>query len=238
MNDLLTLAVKAHGGLDRWNQFTSVKASVSVGGALWHVKGQPDALKHIRVDAHLREEQMTTHFVDQNKRMVFTPDRVAVENEDGEVLASRENPRSAFRDEVFEAPWDDLQVAYFNSYALWTYLTIPFLYCYEGFAVEELPSWQENGETWRPLRVTFPQNIASHTREQTSYFGPDGLLRRHEYTVDILGGANGVNYAYDYREFDGIAIPITRRVFAYDENKHKVPAPVLVAIDISHVNFA
>jgi hypothetical protein len=126
MNDLLTFAVKAHGGLDRWNQFTSVKANVSVGGALWHVKGKPDALKHIRVEAHLRDEQVTTHFVDQNKRLVFTPDRVAVENEAGEVLASRENPRSAFRDQVFETPWDDLQVAYFNSYALWTYLTIPF----------------------------------------------------------------------------------------------------------------
>ena len=33
----------------------------------------------------------------------------------------------------------------------------------------------------------------------------------------------------------GIAIPTTRRVFAYDENKHKVPAPVLVVIDIGHV---
>ena len=97
---------------------------------------------------------------------------------------------------------------------------------------------KENGEIWRPLRVTFPPNIASHTRDQTSYFGPDSLLRRHEYTVDVLAGAKGVNYAYDYREFGGIAIPTTRRVFAYDENKHKVPAPVLVTIDISHVAFA
>jgi hypothetical protein len=36
--DLLTLAVMAHGGLDRWEQFTSVKASISVGGALSTVK--------------------------------------------------------------------------------------------------------------------------------------------------------------------------------------------------------
>jgi hypothetical protein len=117
---------------------------------------------------------MTTHLIGQDKRLIFTPDRVAVENESGQVLASRENPRSAFRDQAFETPWDDLHVAYFNSYALWTYLTIPFLYCNEGFAVE----------------------------------------------------------------FEGIAIPTSRRVFAYDENKHKVPAPVLVAIDISHVAFA
>jgi hypothetical protein len=42
---------------------------------------------------------------------------------------------------------------------------------------------------------------------QISCFGPDGLLRRQGYTVDILGGAPGLNYATDYREVDGIIIP-------------------------------
>jgi hypothetical protein len=83
-------------------------------------------------------------------------------------------------------PWDNLHVAYFDSYALWTYLTIPFLYTYSGFVTEELLPWQEDGEVWRPLRAIFPDNTASHTREQVSYFGNDGLLRRHEYVVDIM----------------------------------------------------
>ena len=30
--------------------------------------------------------------------------------------------------------------------------------------------------------------IKTHTREQIFCFGPDGLLRRQDYTVDILGG--------------------------------------------------
>ena len=77
---------------------------------------------------------------------------------------------------------------------MWTYLTTPFLYTYPGFVTEEISPWEENGEIWRRLKVTFPDNIASHTREQISFFGPDGLLRRHDYTVDILGGATGVNY--------------------------------------------
>ena len=70
---------------------------------------------------------------------------------------------------------------------------------------------QVSGETWRRLKVTFPEHIKSHTREQISCFGPDGLLRRQDYTVDILGGAPGLNYATDYREVDGIVIPTTRR---------------------------
>jgi len=128
-------------------------------------------------------------------------------------------------------------VAYFSSYALWNYLTIPFLYTYPGFVTEELASWQENGEEWQPLRVTVPDHIASHSRQQVAYFGPDGLLRRHEYTVDVLAGASGLNYAADYLNVDGIVVPTKRRVYAADANKQKIPEPVLVAIDIRDISF-
>jgi len=37
-----------------------------------------------------------------------------------------------------ETPWDDTDVAYFSSEALWTYLTVPFLYTYPGVVTEEL----------------------------------------------------------------------------------------------------
>ena len=129
-------------------------------------------------------------------------------------------------------------MAYFDSYALWTYLTIPFLYTYPGFVTEELSPWEEDGEVWRPLKATFPDNIASHTREQISYFGEDGLLRRHEYVVDIMGGARGINYAYDYRKVDGVMVPVTRRVVAFDDDKRKIPDPVLVAINIHEIAFS
>jgi hypothetical protein len=37
------------------------------------------------------------------------------------------------------------------------------------------PPCREYGETWRPLKATFPDSIASHSRKQVSYFGEDGL---------------------------------------------------------------
>jgi hypothetical protein len=40
MNELLELAVAAHGGLDRWHSYRTVSLELSVGGALWHLKGQ------------------------------------------------------------------------------------------------------------------------------------------------------------------------------------------------------
>ncbi len=120
---------------------------------------------------------------------------------------------------------------------LWTYLTIPFLYTYPGFRTEELPEWEENGETWRRLKVTFPDSIASHNREQVSYFGEDGLLRRHDYTVDVMGGAQGANYASNYRDVRGVMVPMSRRVFAYDDARRKVDEPLLVSIDFRDIDF-
>jgi hypothetical protein len=181
---------------------------------------------------------LTTHFNGQAKRTVFEPNRITVETESGRLVDRRDDPRSAFRGHSRETPWDDLHVAYFNSYALWNYLTIPFVYTYPGFVTEELSPWQENGEEWRTLKVIVPNSIASHSPEQVVYFGPDGLLRRHAYTVDVTGGALGLNYAADYRNVEGIVVPTTRRVYASDANKQKIPEPVLVAIDIRNISFS
>ena len=87
------------------------------------------------------------------------------------------------------------------------------------------------------LEVTFPEEYAAHTRRQYSYFGEDGLLRRHLYTVDVLGGAQGANYASEYRALDGVTLATRRRVVAYDGARQKVPEPVLVSIDLSEIHF-
>jgi len=53
MNDLLDRAVAAHGGLDRFNQFKTVSASLVTGGALLLLKGQAGFLNtHVTVDLH------------------------------------------------------------------------------------------------------------------------------------------------------------------------------------------
>ena len=41
-NDLLQLAVNAHGGIDRWNKLTWVDTDLSMTGAIWSVKGKPE----------------------------------------------------------------------------------------------------------------------------------------------------------------------------------------------------
>ena len=237
MNDLLKLAVEAHGGLDRWNQLKTLTANISVTGALWHLKGKPDILKGISIEAPLHRERLTTYFPGENRRATFSPDRIVIETEGGDFLESRENPRAAFQGHTMESPWDDFHLIYFSSYALWNYLTAPFLCTWPGFETEELAPWQESGEVWRPLKITYPDSIASHTREQVAYYGRDGLLRRHAYTVDVLGGTSGLNYAFDYRDVNGIMVPTTRRVYPPDANSQKALEPLLVAIDIREIAF-
>jgi hypothetical protein len=147
-----------------------------------------DEFLDLAVKAH---RGLEVDFPGQNKRAIFRPNRVVIETADGTVIDARDDPERSFGGQQRETPWDNVHVAYFAGEALWTYLNTPFLYTHEGFATEEIPSIQVEGDTWRRRKVTFPDNVKSHTRQQISCFGPDGLLRRHDYTVDILGGATG-----------------------------------------------
>jgi hypothetical protein len=236
-NELLDLAVKAHGGLDRWNKVKVIKVAASITGAIWYVKGKGDFLKNVVLTASTRKQHLTLDFPGQNKRATFDPNRIVIETLDGTLIEARDNPEKSFKGQQRETPWDDIQVVYFVGEALWTYLNTPFLYTHDGFTSQEIPSIQVEGETWRRLKVIFPASVKSHTREQISCFGPDGLLRRHDYTVDILGGATGLNYASDYRDIDGIIVPARRRVYAYEGYYQLVKEPLLVAIDVGEITL-
>jgi hypothetical protein len=146
----------------------------------------------------LRSQHVITHLVDLNERIVFTPSQISLESEAGKILDTRIDPRSALAGQSADSKWDKLHAGYFSSYALWGYLTTPYLYTYLGFDTREIDPWYENGERWRVLQVTFPDEYAAQTRTQYCYFGEDGLLRRHLYTVDVLDGAQGANYAFEY----------------------------------------
>ena len=153
------------------------------------------------------------------------------------LVEERLQPRASFVGHEVDTPWDQLQLAYFAGYAMWTYLTTPFLLAMDGVATEELQPWRENGEMWRRLKVTFPQSIATHSTVQMFYFGSDGLLRRHDYDAEVLGGSPAAHYVHEYQEFSGILVPTKRRVFGRRPDGTPAPDPLLVTIDLSEVEF-
>ena len=167
---------------------------MSIGGAIFVAKQKPGLQDDVTYEVHTHEERVTIdRFPALDRRLRFAPNRLTVEAFDGEIVEVRDNPRDAFKGQTAKSAWDALHVGYFSSYALWTYLTLPFLYTYPGFVTEEMEPWHENGEEWRRLRAIFPDSVASHTREQVTHFGQDGLMRRHDYAVEVLGGATGGN---------------------------------------------
>ena len=237
MNDLLESAVAAHGGLDRWHEVKSITVDASITGALWYLKSKDGALKDVRFEVDTSRQLLTMDFVGQDKRSVFEPLRVVIQRRDGALIDARDDPERSFDGHRLQTPWDDIHLAYFTGEALWTYLNTPFLYTRPGFVTEEISPIQAGGETWRRLKVTFPDHIKSHTRQQIFCFGPEGLLRRHDFTIDILGGATGLLYATDYRDVDGIIVPATRRGYAWQGDYQLISEPLLVAIDMSEITI-
>jgi hypothetical protein len=237
MNDLLAFAIDAHGGLDLWRQIRSIRVAASITGAIWFVKGQGDALKDVVLTADTLTERLTVDFPGQDKRAIFEPQRIVIQHLDGTPITDREKPEQSFVGQQRDTPWDDIHVIYFVGEALWTYLNVPFLYMQAGFVTAEIAPVDIDGEVCRRLQVTFPDHIKSHTRTQISCFGPDGLLRRHDYTVDILGGATGLNYASEYRDVGGIVIPTKRRIYAYEGDYQPVWNPLLVRIDMDEITL-
>lgn len=123
---LLNLAVRAHGGLDRWNKVKAIKVAASITGGIWYVKGKPDVLKNVVLTAETRNERVTVDFPGQNKRAVFQLNRITIATTDGTLITSRDNPEESFAGQKRETPWDDVHVIYFAGAALWTYLTTPY----------------------------------------------------------------------------------------------------------------
>ncbi|MEU9337154.1 hypothetical protein AB0D49_29010 [Streptomyces sp. NPDC048290] len=239
MSTLLDNILDAHGGLDRWRQLSSVRATVVSGGDLFALKGLPQDPTPREMTVRLHEERASVApFGAPDQRTDFTADRVAIERTDGTVVAERPFPRTSFDGHALDTPWDPLDRAYFNGYAMWTYLTTPFLFAMPGFRAEEIAPWQEDGEEWRGLRVTFPATIASHSPQQDFYFGPDLLLRRHDYHVDIAGGFAAAQYVYDITDADGIRLPTRRRAYRRDKDLRPIRSELMVSIDYSDIRFS
>ena len=118
----------------------------SITGAFWHLKGKGDALKNVRLEVNTTRQLVTIDFAGQDKQSVFEPHRVVVQRHDGTLIDARDDPEKSFDGHQFDTPWDDIHLAYFTGEAQWTYLNIPFLCTWPGFATEEIAPIEVGGE--------------------------------------------------------------------------------------------
>jgi len=199
---LLEHAIDAHGGLARWQEIQSIDVSLRCGGIAMALKGQPSVLRQFTATVDPRRPHVELHGI-------------------GTFDASLPRPSGMIR----RPRWSTDDVVHFAGYALWGYITAPFLLLDPDVTVRELPR--------RRLRVDFPPRIPTHSRRQTFHFSPDAVLVRLDYTAEVFLGPFGraQHRCFDHTWIDGLLVPTCRRV-----TPRGLPLPTLVSIDIDELH--
>jgi hypothetical protein len=238
VNQLLAEIIDAHGGIDRWNGYQKLEATIVSGGGFFPLKGVLSDTSPRRMSVWLHEERSSVFpYGGPDQRTMFTPYRIAIEKLDGTVVSERWAPKDSFAGHQMCTPWDALHRAYFNGEALWTYLTTPFVLAKDGVSMQETEPWEERGETWRVLRAYFPGSIETHSLVQDFFFNKDLELRRHDYQVNIAGGFAASQLTTGYIVADGINLPTRRRAYTRGPDRQPILEMLMVSIDISEVCF-
>lgn len=149
--------------------------------------------------------------------------------------------RSAFTaSRVASRWWTDLEALYFSGYVLWNYAQLPFLLLWPGLTFEPLGTTKKRGEVWDKVGVTFPPEVATHSPKQVFYFGPDGLLRRHDYYVQIMTAlARGARYIHQTQSVEGLILPsrIEIKLGLVGESSAPFPALGFVDFDATRIDW-
>lgn len=237
---LLAEVLEAHGGAERWARARSVRVRIQSSGLLLQTRA-----RQLRGGATLEVGIGVTRGTavadaEPGRRGVYEDGEVRVETFDGEVLASRLDPRSAFsgRSGVRRNfRWDDLDATYFAGYAWWNYLNHPYLLTREGVTVRELEPWRQGEETWRRLEARFPADLDTHCTVQVFHYDRELRLRRHDYTAEVVGPwARAAHLCDDHVEVDGLVFPTRRRVLPRGAGDRALPFPTLVSLRLARID--
>ena len=206
LNDLLAHVIEAHGGLDRWNQFNSVTATIVTGGGLWALKGVVQDPNPREMTGALHAERASVlPFGQPDWRTAFTLDRIAIETTSGTIVRERADPRASFARHTMNTHWDLLHRAYFNGYSMWTYLTTPFLMAMPGFEVTEISPWQEVTNSGVACALGFPTTPPAIAKNRTSTSPTICCCAGHDYHVDFAGGLPAAQYGHGIVEVHGLS---------------------------------
>ncbi|MBR0692751.1 hypothetical protein [Bradyrhizobium lablabi] len=222
---LLDDAIEASGGLARWNKLKRFTLHLSIGGTLLSRTGQIGQFKDLIAEGSIWTQSVRFTGITGGKMSgTFQPDAVTIESLDGEVLRTWRNPTSAFSSYSNVQPGDELHLVFLCGFAIWNYLTTPFLLARSDVEVEELPPRAGNAEPWRRLRARFPPDIVTHCPEQIFYFDDKALQRRTDH--DFLA-TRIAHYSWAHQAFCGIVVPTLRRSMVLGADGALVPRPVL-----------
>jgi hypothetical protein len=162
---LLDDVIAAHGGRERWRQVDTIEANLSSGGLAFALHLQPRALLNLKVAVrpHAREVVLGD-YVHPGWRGVWTGDEVRILDDQGKTAAQRSQPRMSFSRLDRQVRWDKLDMLYFAGYALWNYLSFPFILEAPGVSLTESKRPQTRGA--RRIDARFDPGIPTHSTLQ------------------------------------------------------------------------
>ena len=227
--------VEAHGGLDYWRSLKSIDVEMSASGFLFTSK-RVAPMNHGRLTISTEKPEVTIHSypVPGQVAKFYGEGLVEIQDLSGKVLQARKNPRAMFGSLRRLLVWDALDFAYFCGYAMWNYMTMPFLLLGEG--VEVRVSTGNSLNCLTKLTVGFPKGFPTHSAIQDFYFDQDWHLQRHDYTAEVVGSwANAAHLCESYKQFSGLSLPTKRRVYPKLLFNKPLPILTLVAIDVHDV---
>ncbi|MGD8344295.1 MAG: hypothetical protein PVI38_19430 [Desulfobacterales bacterium] len=234
---LIDRVIERHGGLDLWSAVEKLTIRAKTGGVALPLRFKFGAFRDYK--AHIRAHEPHVRIAPHPKagmRGIFSGNTVRIETESAETVRERYNARRAFSDLRHKIWWDHLDALHFAGYAMWNYLTTPFMLCRPEIQLKKLPPWQENNASWQRLQAIFPPDLLTHSPVQTFYFDADGLLKRHDYTALVFGNfAKAAHYSWDHKEVSGIPFPTRRRVFPRKNDGSSLRLVTLVSIDIEEI---
>ncbi|MBI5848761.1 MAG: hypothetical protein HZB31_12615 [Nitrospirae bacterium] len=234
---ILQEVIEAHGGMEYWNSLEALDVEMSAGGFLFTAKQRP-VLRRVSMRALTTEPKFFIFDFPKPGQTaeLIGIDEVRILDSKGNIIAQRQNPRAAFQRIRRQFFWDDLDFIYFAAYATWNYLTAPFMLSRKGFIIKSLEPLQGAPGQFTRLQVTFPPDIPTHSREQIFYFDDQRLLRRLDYTAEVVGGwAHAAHLCDEYRTFDRLRAPTRRRVLPLLFGNKPLPGPTLVELQLHSI---
>ncbi|SFO95080.1 hypothetical protein SAMN05216330_105115 [Bradyrhizobium sp. Ghvi] len=232
---LLDDAIDASGGLARWTRLSRFTLHLSFGGMLFTEAGHAGHFKDVIAEGSTRTQSVRfTGITGGQGCASFQPDSVTIESIDGEILRTWRHPQLRLPEDAIHPLADELHLVFFCGFAIWSYLTTPFLLARPDVQVEELPPWHENGVIWHRLSARFPSDIVTHNSEQIFYFDENALQRRVDH--DLLG-TRVADYSWAHQTFSDIMVPTLRRSQMLQSDGTVIAKPALIDVEIFDAAF-
>jgi hypothetical protein len=194
--------INAHGGWCCWESHNAVTLTIeTLAGPLITWKGVHRWLARAQAVVVEAKAQRAHFLAEEGQPHAATYQRGAVTIDEQAYHAHRIH----LCNKPMWSRWSHADTVYFFGYALVTYLSVPFI-------LPELELLQFESSR-RAFTVRFPETMDTHCPVQTFHFDETGLLYRHDYTAEVVGGwAKGSHFTENYTGVQGLQVAQQRRV--------------------------